>query len=155
MTLRSMRSRAASVALSTVAVAALAAGLAGCSGSGNDTKPSASASASASEQAAITDVQTPAGGTGDYVGAKSDVTVTSCKRSGSSWAIVGSVKNPEKSAQGYRIYVSLLKGSSDTRAVTEVDVASVDAGASQDWKTTVDTGESGLSCVLRVERFAA
>lgn len=154
MTLRSLRTRAATAALSTVAVAALAAGLAGCT-SGGDTKPSASASATASEQAAITDVETPAGGSGGYVGAKADVTVTSCKRSGSSWAIAGSVKNPEKSAQGYRIYVSLLKGSSDTRAVKEVDVASVDAGASQDWKTSVDTSESGLSCVLRVERFAA
>ncbi|MFJ3034006.1 hypothetical protein ACIPC2_06255 [Curtobacterium pusillum] len=155
MTLRPTRSLSVRL-LALAGVAALGVGLAGCSGGDSpDGKASASSSAAATERPAITDVKTPAGGTGDFVGAKSDVQVTSCKRSGSSWAVAGTVKNPEKTGQGYRIYVSLLKGASDTRAVKEVDVASVGAGASADWDTTIDTSESGLSCVLRVERFAA
>jgi hypothetical protein len=141
-------------AVAGVGVVLLGVGLAGCSG-GSTPKPSSSASASAStESAAITDVKTPAGGSGTYVGAQSDVTVTSCKRSGSDWSVAGTVKNPATSTQGYRIYVSLLKGQSDTRAVKEVDVASVGASASKDWSTTIGTDEQGLTCVLRVERFA-
>ncbi|MGN6409534.1 MAG: hypothetical protein ACTHMH_14385 [Curtobacterium sp.] len=154
MTLRPTRSLSVRL-LALAGVAALGVGLAGCSGDDPDGKPSASSTAAATERPAITDVETPAGGTGDYVGAKSDVQVTSCKRSGSSWSVAGTVKNPEKTSQGYRIYVSLLKGQSDTRAVQEVDVDTVGAGTSKDWDTTIDTSESGLSCVLRVERFAA
>uniref|UniRef100_A0A942SZ38 Lipoprotein n=1 Tax=Neobacillus citreus TaxID=2833578 RepID=A0A942SZ38_9BACI len=155
MTLRPTRSVPVRL-LAVAGVAALGLGLAGCSGSDDaDGKASASASASATERPAITDVETPAGGDGDYVGAVKDVQVTSCKKADGAWKVVGTVENPEKSAQGYRIYVSLLKGQSDTRAVTEVDVASVGAGDSADWDTTIDTDESGLSCVLRVERFAA
>lgn len=160
MTLRHTRSpirRSVAVRLAALAgVAALGLGLAGCSGS-PDGKASASASASAgaTEKAAITDVKTPAGGDGDYVGASKDVQVTTCKRDGSKWSVSGTAKNPESSAQGYRIYVSLLKGQSDTRAVKEVDVASVGGGDSEKWNTSIDTDERGLSCVLRVERFAA
>lgn len=154
MTLRPTRSVSVRL-LALAGVAALGLGLAGCSGDAPDGKASASASASATEQPAITEVQTPAGGDGDYVGAVKDVQVTSCKRDGSSWSVQGSAENPEDSAQSYRIYVSLLKGASDTRAVKEVDVDGVDAKGSKDWDTTIDTTESGLSCVLRVERFAA
>ncbi|OII15785.1 hypothetical protein BIU97_14035 [Curtobacterium sp. MCBA15_009] len=157
MTLRPTRSLPVRL-LAIAGVAALGIGLAGCSGGdGPDGKASgtATAQATATERPAITDVDTPAGGDGEYVGALKDVQVSSCKKSGSEWAVEGTVENPAKSAQGYRIYVSLLKGQSDTRAVKEVDVDSVAAGASDDWSTTIGTSESGLSCVLRVERFAA
>ncbi|RPE85209.1 hypothetical protein EDF28_1154 [Curtobacterium sp. PhB137] len=155
MTLRPTRSLSARL-FAIAGVAALGLGLAGCSGGDTpDGGASSTPKASATERPAITDVDTPAGGTGDYVGALKDVQVSSCKKSGSDWAVTGTVENPAKSAQGYRIYVSLLKGQSDTRAVKEVDVASVAAGASDEWSTTIGTAESGLSCVLRVERFAA
>jgi PBP1b-binding outer membrane lipoprotein LpoB len=156
MTLRP--SRTLTVRLTALAgVALLGIGLAGCSGSGEpDGKASASASASAkAEKAAITDVTTPAGGKGDYVGAAKDVQVTTCKLEGSKWTVAGTAKNPADDAQSYRVYVSLLKGQSDTRAVKQVDVDGVAAGDSKKWDTTIGTDEHGLSCVLRVERFAA
>lgn len=137
-------------------VVALGLGLAGCSGGPDgDPTPTPTASSSATERPAITDVETPAGGDGDYVGAAKDVQVTTCKRDGSSWSVAGTAENPEKTAQSYRIYVSLLKGGSDTRAVKEVDVSDVAASDAKSWDTTIDTDERGLSCVLRVERFAA
>jgi hypothetical protein len=155
MTLRRSTRIATSTRLLAVAgAAALAVGLAGCSGSSTP-KPTTSASAKATEKPALTNVKTPAGGSGTYVGAQSDVTVTQCKLVSGKWSVTGTVKNPEKSTQGYRIYVSLLKGQTDTRAVQEVDVKSVAAGASTKWDTDIAVSDHGLSCVLRVERYSA
>jgi 4-amino-4-deoxy-L-arabinose transferase-like glycosyltransferase len=55
----------------------------------------------------------------------------------------------------YPIYVSLLTEGGDTRSLTQVDVESIDAGASADWETSVAVEDEALDCVLRVERYAS
>ena len=149
---------------SLAAAAALTLTLAGCTGS-DDATPSGSASPSASASASagdpgITDVtDTPGAGTdgdgGGFTGALADAEVSDCAAADGAWQVSGTVTNPTDADADYRIYVSLLNGGGETRALTQVDVDGVEAGESSEWDTTVDLGEDGLNCVLRVERYAA
>jgi PBP1b-binding outer membrane lipoprotein LpoB len=148
----------ASIRLAAAAGAALlAAGLlAGCtSAPAPHPTPTASKTAAAAKPG-LTDVkQAPGTGT-DFTGALADTKVQHCDPKGDGWTVDGTVKNPTDSAADYRIYVSLLNASGDTRALVEVDSTGVDAGASKDWSVDIPAkDEKNLSCVLRVERYAA
>ncbi|WP_423920220.1 hypothetical protein ACPEEZ_13830 [Frigoribacterium sp. 2-23] len=149
----SVRSR---LALITIGAALTATALAGCTGDGStDATPTPSATTSTAETPAVTDITDNPGSAADFTGALADTKQTTCELSGGAWNVAGTVTNPTESAQHYRIYVSLNNESQETRGLKQVDVESVAAGATADWSTTIETGEKNLSCVLRVERFAA
>ncbi|MEY2850114.1 MAG: hypothetical protein RI885_2781 [Actinomycetota bacterium] len=117
--------------------------------------PTPSASASADAEPGITDItDTPGSGEG-YVGALADSTVGTCALADGAWTVAGTVTNPTEAAADYRIYVSLLAASGETRALQQVDVDALAATESTDWTATVPVADEGLSCVLRVERYAA
>jgi len=127
--------------------------LAGCTDSAPEPKPTPTATEQA--EAGITDIQdTPGSGEG-LEGALADAEVKTCKLSGDHWEVAGTVTNSSEAAASYRIYVSLLTEGGDTRSLTQVDVDPIDAGASADWKTSVDVQDEALDCVLRVERYAS
>lgn len=132
---------------------ALGLALAGCTDSAPDPKPTPTATAQA--EAGVTDItDTPGSGEG-LVGALADAEVKTCKLEGDHWEVAGSVTNSSDAAASYRIYVSLLAEGGDTRSLTQVDVESIDAGASADWQTSVTVDDKDLDCVLRVERYAS
>ncbi|WP_341953159.1 hypothetical protein [Salinibacterium sp. TMP30] len=137
-----------------VPFAILALTLAGCTNNGTERQPDpVESSASAEQTPGITDI-TDAPGTGENLqGALADSTVDECKRAGDEWTVSGSVTNSTDANVTYRIYISLLNGANDTRALTQVDVEATEPGASADWSTTIPVAEDGLSCVLRVERY--
>jgi hypothetical protein len=141
--------------LITVAtVGALALLLAGCTADAAP-KPTPTASASATAPApGITDITDTPGSGENLVGALSDSAVTTCERSDDSWKVAGTVTNSSDGPASYRIYVSLLTAATDTRALTQVDVAEVAPGATEEWSTDAAVAEDDLSCVLRVERYA-
>ncbi|WP_461473366.1 hypothetical protein [Microbacterium sp. HJ5] len=51
--------------------------------------------------------------------------------------------------------MSLLNGANDTRGLQQVDVAGLEAGATTEWQSEIAIAEDDLTCVLRVERYAA
>ncbi|MGJ0388250.1 hypothetical protein [Microbacterium sp. CGR1] len=127
--------------------------LAGCTDSAPEPKPTPTATEQA--EAGVTDItDTPGSGEG-LEGALSDAEVKTCELAGDHWEVAGSVTNSSEAAASYRIYVSLLTEGGDTRSLTQVDVASIDAGASADWATSVAVEDEALDCVLRVERYAS
>ncbi|WP_010204278.1 hypothetical protein [Salinibacterium sp. PAMC 21357] len=138
----------------TVPLAILALTLAGCTNNGTEAQPEPTESSAAAEQTpGITDIQ-DAPGTGENLqGALADSTVDVCERAGDEWTVSGSVINSTDTAVTYRIYVSLLNGANDTRALTQVDVDVTEPGASADWTIAIPVAEDELSCVLRVERY--
>jgi len=139
--------------VTALAAALLTAGLAGCTAGTPEPKPTKTAAAE--QTPGITDItDTPGSGEG-LVGALADNTMGDCTRDGDNWNVSGTVKNPTEAGANYRIYVSLLNGSNDTRALVQVDVDAVAAGGEQEWSTEIPVAEDDLSCVLRVERFAA
>lgn len=149
-------SRLVSTALATGALLVL---LTGCTGGtdGAAPSPSPSTSASASPETipGTTDVtDTPGSGEG-LVGALADTQQQTCELDGEAWTVAGTVTNPTDAAADYRIYVSLLAAGGDTRALKQVDVPAVAAAATSDWTVSIPTAEEGLTCVLRVERYAA
>ncbi|MGV8913337.1 MAG: hypothetical protein ACOH14_12055 [Rhodoglobus sp.] len=137
-----------------VPFAILALTLAGCTNNGTDAQPEPTESSAAAEQTpGITDI-TDAPGTGENLqGALADSTVDECKRAGDEWTVAGSVTNSTDTSVTYRIYVSLLNGSNDTRALTQVDIEATEPGATADWSIAIPVAEDELSCVLRVERY--
>ncbi|MBI5161841.1 MAG: hypothetical protein HY996_10580 [Micrococcales bacterium] len=136
----------------TLVVAALA----GCTGPKPDPTPTPkpSKTTAAAQAPGITNVTNAPGSGAGLVGALADSTVKTCELSGDAWKVAGTVKNPTQAAAAYRIYVSLLDAKGGTRALQEVDVDAM-AGTTEDWSADIRTAEKGLSCVLRVERYAA
>ena len=136
-----------------VPFAILALTLAGCT-NGTEEQPDATESSAAAEQTpGVTDI-TDAPGTGENLqGALADSTVDQCERDGDEWIVNGSVTNSTDANATYRIYVSLLNGANDTRALTQVDVDATEPGATTDWETVIPVAEDELTCVLRVERY--
>ncbi|MGV8886287.1 MAG: hypothetical protein ACOH1T_11970 [Microbacteriaceae bacterium] len=144
------RSRLMVAALSA---ALLAAALAGCTADTPAPKPTKTAAAE--QKPGITDItDTPGSGEG-LVGAIADNTMGSCERVGDKWTVSGTVANPTDKTAHYRIYVSLLNGANETRALVQVDVNEVAASKKDDWGVKIPVAEDDLSCVLRVERFEA
>lgn len=146
-----MRPRIALLAATTAVLGTLA--LAGCASDPEpEPTPTPTATADAQAQEAVIDV-TDAPGTGEgFAGAVADTTVT-CDAGDGTWDVSGVVTNPTDAPADYRIYVSLLNGAGDTRALTQVDVPDVAPAAPTDWSTSVELDEPDLSCVLRVERY--
>lgn len=133
--------------------AILALTLAGCTNDGTDAQPEPTESSAAELTPGVTDI-TDAPGTGeDLQGALADSTVDECKRDGDDWSVKGTVTNSTDASVTYRIYVSLLNGANDTRALTQVDVDATEPGDTADWDITIPVAEDELSCVLRVERY--
>ena len=130
--------------LATLAAGALA--LTGCAGG----VPAPTETVKAEAVTEITDMPGTVEG---YEGAASDASTTSCERAGDVWNVTGTVTNSAEAARDYRIYVSLL-GGNDTRGLTQVNLQAVAAGATAEWSTSLAVAEDGLTCVLRVERFA-
>lgn len=142
--------------IAAVAFALLVTGgaLTGCTNTAPEPTPTPTATETEAAPG-ITDIQdTPGSGEG-LVGALSDTQVATCERDGDAWTVDGTVKNSSDAAASYRIYVSLLTASGETRALTQVNVDAIDAGAESEWSTSVDLAEDDLDCVLRVERYAA
>ena len=141
----------------TLAVGALALALTGCTSQDAEPSPSPTPTAEATEQASagITDVQDVPGSGEGFTGALSDLTITTCERGDGGWTVDGTVQNPSEGPVTYRLYMSLLSGGSDTRALQQVDVGPVEAGEGADWSMTIPVEEDGLTCVPRVERYAA
>lgn len=146
------RPAAPGLAVAGIAVA-LGLVLTGCTDSAPEPTPTPTASEEA--QAGVTDItDTPGSGEG-LEGALADAEVKTCELAGDHWEVAGTVTNSSAAAASYRIYVSLLTERGDTRSLTQVDVESIDAGASADWETSVAVQDETLDCVLRVERYAS
>jgi PBP1b-binding outer membrane lipoprotein LpoB len=149
----------APIRLAAVAGAALlAAGLlAGCTSSpAPKPTPTATKSAAAAAKPGLTDVKQAPGTGKDFAGALADTKVEHCNPKGDGWTVDGTVKNSTDAPADYRIYVSLLNASGDTRALVEVDSTGVEAAQSKDWSVDIPAkDEKSLTCVLRVERYAA
>ncbi len=153
-------SRRRSAFAGIVLAAALVGVLAGCTAPDtDDAKPSPTGSPSpeASESAppSVTEITDTPGSGENLVGALADSAVSTCELEGDAWNVAGTVTNPTEDAADYRIYVSLLTADGGTRALQQVDVVGVDAAATEEWSATVAVADEGLSCVLRVERYAA
>lgn len=143
--------------LALLGTAALVTTLAGCTGGGDgdgDASPTPTTT-SAAAAPAVTDITDDPGTAPDFVGALQDVQQTTCEQDGGAWNVTGTAANPTDAAQHYRIYVSLLDGDQATLGLTQVDLDSVGAGETADWQAQVAVDAPDLSCVLRVERFAA
>lgn len=155
-----MTSRASRQSLSVPSVLAGAALTVAALGGCTSTKPAPtptptpSTTTAAAQAPGITNVTNAPGSGAGLVGALADSTVKTCELSGGAWKVAGTVKNPTQGKASYRIYVSLLDAKGGTRALQEVDVAAA-AGATETWSAEIATAEKGLSCVLRVERYAA
>lgn len=89
-----------------------------------------------------------------FVGARDDVDLATCEVVGKKMQIDGTVTNPTDAIQNYRIYVSILDADG-TRGLLQVDAEAVEAGATQQWATEAKLSDTGLRCVLRVERYEA
>jgi hypothetical protein len=82
--------------------------------------------------------------------ARGDVTAKTCTQAGGSWVLSGSVKNPTKTATGFRIVVDFVsKPGSTVLSSSEVTVASVSPGASVDWTATGAHGKTNVGCIVR------
>lgn len=139
------------LAVAGLSVVLLAGGLAGCTAT---TTPEPTPTKSAESIApGITDIEDTPGSGPDLEGALADSKVTTCERDGDEWKVDGTVTNPTEDKAKYRIYVSLLSGTNDTRALVQVDVEDVAPDATEDWDVSIPVAEDGLSCILRVERY--
>jgi hypothetical protein len=141
----------------TVAAGVLALALTGCTAQDAEPSPSPTPTAEATEPATagVTDVQDVPGSGEGFTGALSDLTIATCERGDGGWTVDGTVQNSAEGPVSYRLYMSLLTGESDTRALQQVDVGPVEAGAGAEWSMTIPVEEDGLTCVPRVERYDA
>ncbi|MBG6055050.1 hypothetical protein IWX81_001461 [Salinibacterium sp. CAN_S4] len=140
--------------IATSAAIAIAIALTGCTDNASPT-PTPTPTASADPTPGITDIiDTPGSGEG-LEGALSDSEVTTCELADGSWTVDGTLTNSSAVAANYRLYVSLLAGDGDTRALTQVNVDGVEPTQSSPWSTQIAVSDADLSCVLRVERYPA
>lgn len=130
---------------------AAALALSGCGGQGGNGQGQGS---STPVPDAVTEVTNEPGTGQGFEGAADDVTNDTCQRSGDAWNVGGTVTNSAAEPRSYRIYVALLS-STETRAMQEVAVDTLQPGAKTDWSATIPVAEDNLSCVLRVERYGA
>lgn len=131
----------------------------------DDSTPSSSASASASPSTSavpdsVTDItDTPGAGSdgegGGFEGALSDYAPTGCSLVDGAWIVEGTLTNSTDAAADYRVYISLLNGSGETRALQQADVDGVEPGATAEVSLSIPLDEDGLNCVPRIERYTA
>lgn len=151
----SPRSRLALLATGTVLAAVALTGCTAGDGDGEATPTPTATEAAEVPDAAVTEITDTPGSVEGYVGAAADAEQRTCELADGAWTVDGTVTNPTDAAQHYRLYVSLQDGDQQTRGLTQVDVERVEPGASAEWSTSVAVPDEGLSCLLRVERFAA
>ena len=87
-----------------------------------------------------------------FVGALKDVSGFKCEYQSAKWVASGKVTNSSRFWASYRIYVSLLDASNDTRAVFEIDTVTMRPNLPVAFSGSISLDEQGLTCVLRVER---
>jgi hypothetical protein len=114
----------------------------------------AASTATETKRGGYVDIQDQPGTADDFVGARKDATIDTCQVTDGKLDIKGTVTNPADSAQQYRIYISAIDGN-DTLGVAQVNVKDVKPSDSADWETNMPVDENSVTCVLRVERFAA
>jgi hypothetical protein len=90
--------------------------------------------------------------TADYIGARKDVSKLTCKDDGKVWRVTGTVTNPTDAPADYRIFTSLLDGTSETRGLLQTDVKAIPPHAEKEWNGELELDADDLKCVLRVER---
>lgn len=128
--------------------------LAGCTAGQGEAAATPSVTATETASAGeVIDIRDQPGSVAGYVGASADVQLTQCAAQDGGVVVSGTLTNPETQAQSYRIYVSVLDDDA-TVGLVQVDVPDVAGSASQTWDTQVAVSAGGLSCALRVERFA-
>jgi hypothetical protein len=150
-----MVDRSRSFAVATVLALAISV-VTGCSSSAPTPEPSISASAGPqSVGAGFTDIEDNPGSGKGLHSAPKDASVRVCAAKTGGWDVVGRVVNSFHAASKYRIYVSLLNARQETRALVQLDIAPVAPGATRGWSTSIPVKETGLKCILRVERYKA
>ena len=91
----------------------------------------------------------------NYKEATADVTTKTCKQSGTSWQVGGTVTNRSGADAKYKIVVSLLPvGGTVAKAIVKVDVEAAD-GATVKWASLAGIADPGLTCEVRAKRAAA
>lgn len=102
----------------------------------------------------ITDIEhQPA--TGEFVGALADIGDHTCEQTVDGWRVTGTATNPTTANADYRIYISLVSGVGQTRALVEVEVLKVVPDGSGSFDTVIALSDTDVRCVLRVERRRA
>ena len=125
--------------------------LTGCTG-GGDTDPTPMPTETQATGGLTDIVDTPGSGE-NFAGALTDASTETCELADEAWTAAGTVTNSTDAAVNYRIYVSFLTTTGDTRALTQVNVDGVEPGADGEWTTSAAITDEGLECVLRVERY--
>jgi hypothetical protein len=130
----------------------LAVGLAGCSSSpttSGSTAPSTTATGAAG-------TQTSNLGPGQTVpfnetlNARLDVHPGTCKESGGSWVLRGTVTNSASSTRQYQIVVDFVtKPGGTVLATQEVTVPGVAPKQTKDWSASGAPGHSSVACLIR------
>lgn len=134
--------------------AAVAVALTGCTASAVHSTGSPSSVTAPTHTPAggvVADVKNQPGSQKSYVGALKDVTVKNCSTDTDPARYDGVVKNPTDSKQSYRIYVSILAGTT-TLGIDQVDVPAVAANSTKTWSGSLKVSNKNARCVLRVER---
>lgn len=105
---------------------------------------------------AVTNISVQPGLSKDkFVGAATDVKTETCAANATGWGAAGTVTNKSGANAKYRIYVAFnAKGSTDTRALVQSDVA-VANGKTEKWTASAKLADKDLICILRVERTTA
>jgi hypothetical protein len=129
--------------------------LAGCTPSPEPDPEPTETSSDAAQEPGVTDIQDAPGSGEGLVGALADAETETCEAGDGAWISSGTVTNPTDAPANYRIYVSLLTGDNDTRGVQQVNVDGVEPEATADWESSIEVDDEDLTCVLRVERYAA
>lgn len=150
-------------AVALVSTVLVAAAVAGCGSDDksdkpgkDDSSPKASAGASESPGAPIPDA--PIVGKGKVVGAKDDLTGSTCEYGDGAWTFVGTLTNTQKSAQVYQVRVSVRNVKTSSVEMAKVFKRKLAAGDTKEIPTA-DVFESdsdkGLDCIVSVTRTPA
>jgi hypothetical protein len=126
------------------------------SAASSDTEPASSdatiATPTTTAEAVIEVATQP--GSGDFVGAREDVTAVTCEQSDGVWRAAGTATNPTDTSVNYRIYVSYLDPAGETLALIEHDIDGAEPSVAGEWSTEFTSDVAEMQCILRVERAA-
>lgn len=134
-----------------LAISAFALVITACTGGEGDPE-SPTRSGDTRAEKAVVNVDDPPGSTKGFVGAVKDADPTRCEADGAAWISEGTITNPTKKTQNYRLYVSFMR-KQEAAGLVQVDVKSVKPRASAPWKAQARVPGEALTCELRVERF--
>lgn len=132
----------------------LTVGLSACTGAEPEATPSASASA-ATTPAPVLD---PVLELDDEVGARDELSDFVCAGDGGTWKASGTVTNSTEAAATYVVNIGVIESESRSSLVRRNVVLEVEAGEAVDFtedELLADAPESGVECVVRVNRGTA